>query len=431
MIFVKCKKKQFQHYSMASDFFYPNTGGVEAHMWQLSHHLMDLGHEVIVITHAYGDRVGIHYMTNNLKVYYLPFSLYPKQNIIWPLVFNTFAFVREILINERINIVHGHSAFSPMAHQVMFHAKTLGINTVFTDHSLFGFDDFGAIIHNLVVKLSLLQCNHIICVSHVGKENRALKLKVGNGDTIPISVIPNAVDTFMFTPDPSQRDPNKITIIVNSRLVYRKGIDLLAAVLPKICQLNSRVQFIIAGDGPKRDLLEGAVAQYSLHNRVTFLGSVPHDQVRNVLVKGDIFLNTSLIEAFCMAIVEAASCGLQVVSTNVGGLPEVLPSELIKLTEPTVEGLLQGVRLALHDLSTKKYKPPMEAHKIIKDSYSWRNVAEQTENVYKSVIKEPIQDLKSRVNRYYGANLAFKYLFIPLILMDYLILKFIDWYNPN
>ena len=44
-----------------------------------------------------------------------------------------------------------------------------------------------------------------------------------------------------------------------------------------------------------------------------------------VLVRGHIFLNTSLTEAFCIAIVEAAACGLMVVSTNVGGVPEVLP----------------------------------------------------------------------------------------------------------
>ena len=57
-----------------------------------------------------------------------------------------------------------------------------------------------------------------------------------------------------------------------------------------------------------------------------------------VLVQGNIFLNTSLTEAFCIAIVEAASCGLQVVSTRVGGIPEVLPPDLIILATPTVSG---------------------------------------------------------------------------------------------
>ena len=62
---------------------------------------------------------------------------------------------------------------------------------------------------------------------------------------------------------------------------------------------------------------------------------------------GDIFLNTSLTEAFCMAIVEAASCGLLVVSTNVGGVPEVLPARMRLLAEPTPASLLAAVRQAI------------------------------------------------------------------------------------
>lgn len=62
---------------------------------------------------------------------------------------------------------------------------------------------------------------------------------------------------------------------------------------------------------------------------------------------GDIFLNTSLTEAFCMAIVEAAATGLVVVSTNVGGVPEVLPDNICLLAEPTPEGLLDAVHAAV------------------------------------------------------------------------------------
>lgn len=410
---------------MASDFFYPNTGGVEAHILQLGQYLLDLGHKVIVITHAYGDRVGIRYMPNSLKVYYLPYLLYPKQNIKWPFLFNTFPQIRKILLSEHIDIVHGHSAFSPMAHEIMFHAKTLGINTVFTDHSLFGFNDFGSRIHYSFVKQCLKQCNHIICVSHAGKQNQALK-----HDKIPITVIPNAVDTKVFTPDPSKRDPEKITIIVNSRLVYRKGVDLLASVIPKICELDKRIIFIIAGDGPKRALLEQSVDQHDLYNRVQLLGSIPHSTVRDVLVKGDIFLNTSLVEAFCMAIVEAASCGLQVVSTNVGGLPEVLPPELIKLTEPTIDGLLEGVIMAIDDLENKKFIPPMEAHKIVDGKYSWRDVAKKTEKIYEAVIEQPATSTSYRLHQYTKSGIL-GYFFFILTLLNHLLLFAVDWINPQ
>lgn len=53
---------------MVSDFFYPNTGGVESHIYQLSQCLLARGHKVVVFTHAYGQRSGVRYFTNGLKV---------------------------------------------------------------------------------------------------------------------------------------------------------------------------------------------------------------------------------------------------------------------------------------------------------------------------------------------------------------------------
>nr|CAD7256042.1 unnamed protein product [Timema shepardi] len=54
--------------NMVSDFFFPNMGGVEEHIFNLSQCLISRGHKVIVLTHSYGLRVGIRYMTNGLKV---------------------------------------------------------------------------------------------------------------------------------------------------------------------------------------------------------------------------------------------------------------------------------------------------------------------------------------------------------------------------
>lgn len=53
---------------MASDFFYPNMGGVEEHIFNLSQCLLMKGYKVIILTHSYQDRVGVRYMTNGLKV---------------------------------------------------------------------------------------------------------------------------------------------------------------------------------------------------------------------------------------------------------------------------------------------------------------------------------------------------------------------------
>jgi phosphatidylinositol glycan class A protein len=78
--------------------------------------------------------------------------------------------------------------------------------------------------------------------SHLSKENTVLRAQL---DPRMVSVIPNAVDCTCFTPDVSARDPNRINIVVMSRLVYRKGIDLLIEVIPTICKRYPTVHFII------------------------------------------------------------------------------------------------------------------------------------------------------------------------------------------
>lgn len=58
--------------ALICDFFFPRLGGVETHIFQLALALIELGHKVIVITHSYNSRIGVRYLTNGLKVYYVP-----------------------------------------------------------------------------------------------------------------------------------------------------------------------------------------------------------------------------------------------------------------------------------------------------------------------------------------------------------------------
>ena len=98
----------------------------------------------------------------------------------------------------------------------MMHAKTMGYKVVYTDHSLFGFSDAACININKVLKFVLSGIDAGICVSHTNKENLVLRASL---NPYALHVIPNAVDTKRFTPDPSARRPlNTINIVIMSRL---------------------------------------------------------------------------------------------------------------------------------------------------------------------------------------------------------------------
>ena len=261
---------------MVSDFFFPNMGGVETHIWSLSQCLLQRGHKVIVITHAYGDRQGIRNMTNGLKVYYLPLNVCYDQ-VILPTLCSYFVLLRNILIRERIQIVHGHQSSSPLALEILLYANVMGYYTVFTDHSLYGFADVASIHINKILKAALSDIGSCICVSNTCRENLVLRASLHPS---LVYTIPNAVDPEKFKPDPSKRKPqNTVNIVLLSRLVYRKGIDLVVKIIPIICKKFPHVHFIIGGDGPKKLILEEMLESCQLHDQVEFLGAIPHHKV--------------------------------------------------------------------------------------------------------------------------------------------------------
>jgi phosphatidylinositol glycan class A protein len=336
-----------------------------------------------------------------------------------------------------------------MAHEAVLHARTMGCRVVFTDHSLFGFADASSILVNKVLKFSLADVHAAICVSHTSKENTVLRA------CIPpqrVYVIPNAVEASLFKPllGKDFRDKTKppttttmanggsgscgkepITVIAMSRLVYRKGIDLLAAVLPVLCHRYKNLNFIIGGDGPKKDLLEEIIKTERLDSRVTLIGEVKHDHVRDILVQGQIFLNCSLTEAFCVSLIEAAAAGLLVVSTRVGGVPEVLPPEMLVLADPSPQGVLSAIDTAVE----RVVNSPVDVccqHEEVTKMYSWHAVAQRTARVYDAVVQFDRDDtMAARLQRYWKCGKWFGKICCCVIAVDWWYLQWIEWWQPS
>lgn len=412
--------------AMVTDFFYPQPGGVEFHVYHLSQKLIDLGHSVIIITHDYGNRNGIRTLTNGLKVYYVPFFTFYRSTT-FPTVFLAFPILRNIFIREQIDIVHGHGSMSSLGHEAIFHGRTMGLKTVFTDHSLFGFADLGSILGNKVLKFTLSDVSHVICVSHTCKENTVLRASL---NPLSVSVIPNAVLSQDFTPETRQMS-GKITIVVISRLFPNKGADLLMAIIPRICKADDSVEFLIAGDGPKFLDLEQMREKHFLQERVRLIGEVKHEAVRDIMVQGQIYLHPSLTEAFGTVIVEAASCGLFVVTTKVGGIPEVLPNHMMNFADPDEDSLVLVTLNAIKQFKSGKIDTS-KFHNEVSQMYSWEDVAKRTENVYKSLDLGKLNgSLTERFQKYYCCGAIAGKLFVLCVVVDIFIYVILEFFYPR
>ncbi|KAK2657184.1 hypothetical protein Ddye_010236 [Dipteronia dyeriana] len=312
-----------------------------------------------------------------LEIYYIPWRPFLMQNT-FPTFYGTLPIIRTILIREKIPLVHGHQAFSTLCHEALMHARTMGYKAVLTNHSLYGFADVGSIHMNKVLQFTLADVSQAICVSHTIKENTVLR----------------------------------------SGLPPEKGADLLVKVIPEVCRMYPNVRFIVGGDGPKRVRLEEMREKHSLQDRVKMLGVVPHAQVQSVLISGHIFLNSSLTEAFCIAILEAASCGLLTLSTRVGGVPEVLPDDMIVLAEPDPDDMVLAIRKAISILPKID---PQVMHDRMKKLYNWQDVAKRTEIVYDSALKYSNQNLLERLSRYLSCGAWAGKVFALVMIIDYLL----------
>lgn len=377
---------------------------------------------------------------------------------------------RNIILREKIEIVHGHGSLSNFCNEAILHARTMGLKTVFSDHSLFGFADAGSILTNKLLKFTLSDIDHVICVSHTCKENTVLRASL---DPLIVSVIPNAVVAENFQPlayTPKSHDlghgmkrrpmpqrlgpDDPITIVVISRLFYNKGTDLLIAAMPRILDADPNVRFLIAGSGPKAIDLEQMIERRVLQDRVELLGPVRHEEVRDVMVRGHIYLHPSLTEAFGTVIVEAASCGLYVVCTRVGGIPEVLPPHMTTFAKPEEDDLVRATGIAIAKLRSGKVNNHL-FHDQVKMMYSWTDVAQRTERVYDGItgaiteeefygvsadgtqsaarVRAGVQShaLIDRLKRYYGCGVWAGKLFCLCAIVDYLIFLFLEVMAPR
>lgn len=402
--------------AMISDFFYPATGGIETHIRYLSEELIELGHKVIVITHRAGDLVGLR-MLGNIRVYFLDIPVV-YRNTTFPSLYSNFSVLKDVFEDEEIEIVHGHQTMSNLCIEGLFHARTLNLKTVMTDHSIFEVGTLENIVVNALCRFALNNIDRCICVSYTSKENTHVRTEI---PLDKIHVIPNAILPEMFYPKGHRTSKEKVVMVV-SRLVFRKGVDLLIGAIPLICKYDPDVKIVIVGDGSRKEGIEQVVDEHGLYDRVRMMNEVSHEQVADIMRTGDVFLNTSLTETFCIAIVEAASCGLHVVSTNVGGINEVLPPDMITFSQSTSEDLARKVLACVKKIGEHN---PVDYNRRLKDIYNWARVARMTVEVYAG-IEESMMDYKNRRNSYIGISG-----FLPrlMITIEYLFLFFIGLEN--
>ena len=159
---------------------------------------------------------------------------------------------------------------------------------------------------------------------HVVANSRSLRqLALKSFPDIEISVITNAVSCTAFKPDLGRSSTgNVVRALSVARLIPRKGLETMIKALAQ--ERTERVELDIVGDGALAGDLVKLAADLGVKERLHFHGALRDAELLRAYQQADFFILPSLSESFSMSLLEAMACGLPVVASNVGGIPELV-----------------------------------------------------------------------------------------------------------
>lgn len=302
---------------------YPTFGGSGVIATELGKSLAKVGHQVHFITYSQPQRLdffneNLYYHEVNIPAYPL-FQYPPYESALSSEMVHVAQYMKLDLLHVHYAIPHASSAY--LAKQIL---ATQGIHIPVittlhgTDITLVGKDSS----YEPVVTFSINQSDGITAVSEFLKNDTYRHFAV----TKDIEVIPNFIDLERFKRQ--KKDHFKLAICPNGeKLVvhtsnFRK-VKRIDDVIMIFHALRKRVpsKLLLVGDGPERARIERLCMDLDMFPDVRFLGKL--DAIEEVLSVADLFLMPSETESFGLAALEALACEVPLVTTNVGGLPEL------------------------------------------------------------------------------------------------------------
>ncbi len=234
-------------------------------------------------------------------------------------LFDLFRLIREVR-SEGAAVFHAHLPWALRCGPGLLAATLARVPAVVATQQLFrGIGSTRQIIRNRLIAAGV---DRYIAVS---SEMADMLRKKALLPRRKIVVIRNAVDLRRFREEPAgsggstlERFPGRPIVLTVARLDPQKGLGDLLAAAAQVPDAN----FVIAGEGPDRERLEGTARSLGLDDRVRFLGH--REDVPDLLKSCDVFVLPSLYEGFPLSVVEAMASGRPVIATAVGGTPEAV-----------------------------------------------------------------------------------------------------------
>ena len=355
----------------------PSSGGVEHHVYHISKELVSLGNEVVVVTaRDRGTKPEETIAGVNVKRFN-SFDLTMFSCARFPI--NSFF----AMLNEDADIYasHGYGSVMPLLTAIAASIKRKPF--VFTLHSyprVRGKKKFFYNIYKLLVAPVFLGiAKKVIVVSKT--ESRKIRKEVNDEKII---YIPNGIEG-RFDCELNYNEKTKILYV--GKLNEDKGIEVLMKTFSKLKEKYPKLTLKLVGsdDGAKSKLEELA---RSLDINPIF-STVPYDKMPSIYAESKAVILPSRYEGLSLVWLETISSGRPIFSTSVGEASDLFDQAYDKNKDLFLfndENELTEKLTAFLDNEEKYRKMIEKAKYIVKDEYSWKNVASQTRAVYEDLV---------------------------------------------
>lgn len=367
-------------------YFHPHLGGVESHVRDLSRKLVDLGHEVEVITSMYESGLSNIEVLDNFTVHRLPTRAVIAKT---PLISN----MKGFLESRNYDIIHAHSPPPLTSYYSAKFCRKTGIPFIYTYHCdmeipIAGGKYIVSLYRILFEKKTIRWSDALICTT---QSYAATSRSTWDRS---FDVIPNAVDIDFFRPGidgtrirERHHLQGKTIVMFVGRIVHHKGIESL---IMSAKHTDDPIRYLIVGDGEDKERLMRMAREVD-EERITFTGPVPREELLEYYAAADMLILPSLsrLEAFGIVGLEAMASGKPVVLSRIPGVSEVIDAEQEGVIFEPSDAVDLGKKIMyLHSQPKLRNSMGKRGRKRVLKDYSMAAVAKKVENLYHRVLEK-------------------------------------------
>ena len=226
------------------------------------------------------------------------------------------------------------------------------------------------------------QLKNIICVSQSSKEDVISEFKV---DEKKITVIPNGIDIGIFKPSSIKKSLSYRIVTTASADIPLKGLRHLILALPRVIRQFPLTSLTVIGKSPEKSNLNKLIDDLNLEDKITFRSGISEKEIVKTYHDSDIAVIPSLYEGFGFGAGEAMACGVPLISTDSGGLKQVIGDAALKIKPGSVNEIEEGI-LKLFTEEKIRQELAKKGRERMEEFFDWKIAASAYIEVFKKII---------------------------------------------